>query len=417
MGTLSATQAQTSSGIASTPEPKRRLRIKLALFVVSFAVSMAAFVAFDYYYTQVSLPSTAIHNPNGLCFSRDAVRGFAFEPDCSCTRRWLGSSYEFKTNSLGFRDESIREVPATDARPRILILGASASEGMTDWPDSVIGRVARDFPQYDFLNGSVEGYSPSNYLNTERMVSQRGVDFDEAIVFLDIADVQNEAAFFHDKDSSGAVGLPGRKASESSAYSNARLGISDHLLLTNDVFQFFEKTLVGLGWYHLDMGHGGNEFDLERSAWTYRKVSDTESYEIGYAPLGVEGGIAKEKAKMDILYRELRERNIPLSVVVSPWPAQLAHDNVDSREVRIWREWCQGKCKRFVDLFPAFFALKSHCPPLQPGCWYLNDFVFGDVHYNAAGDAVFADVLTQSLQQVPATKRRLSMEATAASDR
>ena len=406
--TLSAIRTNPSPVTAGAPNSKGHIVIKLMLFLVSLIVSVAAFLGVDYCYTKASLGLTAVHNAHGLCFSRDPVRAFGFQPYCSCIRQWLGNSYEFKTNSLGFRDESTREVPATDSRPRILILGDSAPEGMTDWHDSFIGRVATKFPQYEFLNGSVEGYSPSNYLNTERMVVHEGIDFDEVIVFIDISDAQDEAAFFHDKDSSGAVGLPSRKLSRSSLYSDARLWISKNLLLTSDVFQFFEKALIGLGWYHLDLGHGGNEFDLERSAWTYRTVSDNDPYETGYAPLGLARGIAKEKAKMDVLYRELSERNIPISVVVFPWPAQLAHDTVDSREVRIWRAWCAGKCKRFVTLFPAFFAIKSGCPRTQPGCWYLNYFVFGDTHYNSVGNAVVADVLSRSLLQTPPIKRQPS---------
>ena len=384
---------------------KRQRRIKLALFLISLLFSIAAFVAIDYVYSKVVLGSAVSGGPHGFCFSRDPVRVFAFRPNCTCIRPWLGSSYEFNTNNLGFRDERIREVPLTSSRPRILVLGDSAPEGMTSWQDSFIGRVAANFPQYEFLNSSVEGYSPSNYLNTARMVMQRGIDFDEAIVFIDISDAQDEAAFFHDVDSSGAVATASQKLVKSSWYSEVRLWTNNNLLLTNDVFQFFERELVRLGWYHLDLGHGGNEFDLERSAWTYRSVSDTEPYETGYAPLGLERGIAKEKSKMDELWRELQQRNIPVSVVVYPWPAQLAHDGVDSRQVRIWREWCQGKCKRFVTLFPAFFAIKERCPRLQPGCWYLSHFIFGDTHYNSAGDAVAADVISKSLAEVPAAKR------------
>jgi len=401
---LNATPA---NAVATSPvviDLKRQRRIRLTLFLLSLIVSVAAFLAIDYAYSKVVLGSAVSGGPHGFCFSRDSVRGFAFQADCSCIRPWLGSSYEFDTNSLGFRDERVREVPLKSSRPRILILGDSMPEGMTSWKQSVIGRIATKFPHYEFLNGSVEGYSPSNYLNTTRMLFQDGIDFDEAIVFIDLSDAQDEAAFFHDADSSGAVAMANGKVAKSSWYSDTRLWINNNLLLTNDVFQFFEKELVRLGWYHLDLGHGGNEFDLERSAWTYRKVSDTAPYETGYAPLGLEGGIAKEKSKMDTLWHELQQRNIPISVVVYPWPAQLAHDKVDSRQVQIWREWCQGKCKRFVDLFPAFFAIKEQCPRFQPGCWYLNDFLFGDTHYNAAGDAVVAGVISHGLEQMPAKK-------------
>ncbi len=383
--------------------------------MASLVLSVAGFVGFDYFYSQAILHAAVSGGPHGFCFSRDPVRSFAFRPNCSCVRPWLGTSYEFKTNSLGFRDEEIREVPLSSSRPRILILGDSAPEGMTSWQDSFIGRIAARFPQYEFLNASVEGYSPSNYLNTARIVMKDRVEFDEAIVFVDISDAQDEAAFFHDTDGSGAVATASKKLAKGNAYSNLRLWINNNLLLTNDVFDFFEKALVRAGWYHLDLGHGGNEFDLERSAWTYRQVSDSEPYETGYAPLGLEGGIAREKSKMDTLWGELKERNIPLTVVVYPWPAQLAHDSVDSRQVRIWSDWCQGKCKRFITLFPEFFAVKEQCPRTQPGCWYLSHFIFGDTHFNSEGDAIVADVISKSLTENPPVKREAAGAASAAS--
>src|SRR5208337_1620915 len=113
------------------------------------------------------------------------------------------------------------------------------------------------------------------------------------------------------------------------------------------------------------------------------------------------------KPKMDLLWQELAKRNIPISVVVYPWPAQIAHDTIDSKQVRIWRDWCAGKCKRFVSLFPAFFAVKEQCPKSEPGCWYLSHFIFGDTHYNSTGDALAADVIIRSLAEEPPTKRPL----------
>ncbi len=401
---MSTAQINPTQADSISHDPRRQRNVKFKLFLLSLAVSIILFLAFDWLYSAAILRSAVAGNTEGFCFARDPVRHFAFQANCACTRPWLRDSYRFYTNSLGFRDEKIREVPVADFRPRILILGDSAPEGMTSWSDSFIGRVAANFPQYEFLNGSVEGYSPSNYLNTARMVFEKGIDIDEVIVFIDVSDVQDEAAFFHDKDASGAVGIANQKFSETNWYSDLRLGIGNHLLITNDLLQFFERNLVRFGWYHLELGHGGNEFDLERSAWTYRKVSDKDPYETGYAPLGVEGGIAREKTKMDQLWQGLQKRNIPISVVVYPWPAQIAHDTVDSRQVRIWRDWCEGKCKRFVTLFPAFFAVKEQCSKTQPGCWYLSHFIFGDTHFNSTGDALAARVISRSLEETPAAK-------------
>src|SRR5208337_271395 len=158
--------------------------MKLALLLASAIVSVIAFVAFDCIYTAAI---RRIHKPTvtASCGIRDPVRHHAFRPNCTSNFHWGGSQWEFHTNSLGFRDERVREVPLADSRPRILILGDSYTEGMIAWRDSYVGRIAARFPQYDFLNGGVASYSPSNYLNTARMVLATGVEFDEVIVFID----------------------------------------------------------------------------------------------------------------------------------------------------------------------------------------------------------------------------------------
>jgi len=285
------------------------------------------------------------------------------------------------------------------------MLGDSFTESMGSWDTSFVGRIAAKFPEYEILNGGVDGYSPSTYLSTARLALTSGLGFDEVIVFIDISDVQDEAALYFDVGRFGGVAMAPSQSYYTSRYSKLRFFVGKYLLLTNYVCEFVERNLVRLGLYHLNPGYGGNVFDRERSAWTYRPVSDVRPYEVGYAPLGVQGGIAKEKQKMNLLWQELAQRDIPLSVVVYPWPAQLVHDSVDSREVRIWREWCEGKCKRFVDAFPALFAAKEQCPKWEPGCWYVRDYIFGDVHFNAAGNAVIAAVVERALETAPPIKR------------
>jgi hypothetical protein len=232
----------------------------------------------------------------------------------------------------------------------------------------------------------------------------RGLKFDEVIVFLDLSDAQDEAAFYRDKTPTGAVDGPAVIRHNDSWYSSLRSFIKEHLLITNSIFDRLEHAAVRHGYYHLNVGHG-QLFDLPRSAWTYRAVSDSEPYEVGYAPLGVEAGIRKEEAKMTELWQLLRQRGIPISVVVYPWPAQIVHDSVDSRQVQIWRDWCNGKCKRFVSVFPEFFSVKASCSSGEPGCWYLQEFIFGDEHYSRAGNELVATAVGKSLEANPPVKR------------
>lgn len=403
--------------------------MKFVLVLGSCAFSAAAFITCDYFYSRVVLKnsrqntvlqdpgSTVSRGDSSRCRTADPVLFYAFKPNCATLKGWGRDSYEFFTNSLGFRDEKIRQIPLADARPRLLLLGDSFTEGMVAWGDSYAGRTAARFPQYDFLNGGVAGYSPSNYLNLARKLLAAGVEFDEVIVFLDISDTQDEAARYRDVDASGAVIRPELFRGTTTWYSRLRSRMNRQFLLTAYIFEFFERTLVKHGYDHLSFEQGGDMFDLETSAWTYRKVSDTDPPPAGYAPLGLEGGIAKEKAKLTLLWEELGKRHIPASIVVYPWPAQLVHDTADSRHVRIWRDWCEGKCKRFISLFPAFFAVKDQCPRSEPGCWYSKFFIFGDAHYNANGNALVAEAVIKSLEEVPPAKALTTGDDTAASKR
>jgi hypothetical protein len=124
--------------------------------------------------------------------------------------------------------------------------------------------------------------------------------------------------------------------------------------------------------------------DWTPSSWTY----DTNAS--GYGSMGVEGGIQKAKKKMDLLYKVLSGHGIALSVGVYPWPQQLLYDDENSRQVKIWREWCAGKCKSFFNHFPAFFQYKDKDPD------FVRDlFIWGDTHYNSHGHQVLANDLIE----------------------
>ena len=378
--------------------------IRGALLLGSVLISIIFFFALDGIFSAIVLHRHRLPGAGATCFQRDDERHHSLVANCQCERHWGKRSYPFATNNLGFRDQQTRDVPLAVDTPRVLLLGDSFTEGMDSWPDSFVGQLAARYPQYDFFNGGVESYAPSNYLNVTRQLLDRGLKFDEVIVFIDLSDAQDEAAFYRDKDPSGAVDGPAKIVHNHNWYSSLRAFITEHLLITNGVFDHLERLAVKHGIYELNVGNG-QLFDLPRSAWTYRAVSDSEPYDIGYAPLGLEAGLRKEETKMTQLWQLLQQRGIPVSVVVYPWPAQIAHDKIDSRQVQMWRDWCNGKCQRFISVFPEFFAVKEACPPGKAGCWYMQEFIFGDEHYSSAGNALVAGAVGKSLEANPPGKR------------
>jgi hypothetical protein len=398
----------------------KKFWMRLSLAAFSFGVCAVAFVTVDWVRTTELLRrhSVATSLPDNPCRLHDPMRDHSYKPNCHATAQWGGDSYAFSTNSIGLRDREVRDLSAVGGRPRVLLLGDSFTEGMTPWKDTYAAMLAARFPQYEILNGGVIGYSPSTYLNTARLLLQKGIQFDEVIVFVDISDVQDEAAIWQDVGSSGAVGLYPRRPWVFPQFEQSRDWVAHHLLLTDELIKLGQRALVASGYYHLTIGLFGNVFDMGWDAWTYREVDETRGfYEAGgagYAPLGVEGGVIKAQEKMRFLWEDLKERGIPLSVVVHPHPAQLAHDTVDSRQVLIWRSWCEGKCKRFINVFPAFFAARDKCPWFERGCWYGKYFIFGDVHYNGSGNALEAKVVGDALAASPVEKRRHTILSNAA---
>lgn len=346
----------------------------------------------------------------------DPIREHVLKPNCATTFQWGGLTYDVRTNSLGFRDENVRDIPPVIDKPRILMLGDSFTQGMIAWKDSYIGMIAAHFPQYDVLNGAVVSYSPSNYYNTARIVLDQGVHIDEVIVFIDISDVADEAHIYQDVDASGAVAL---RPKNKDIQTETRIAmwdspLADRFLVTNALYVIVKRVLVSLGFYRFATSSFSSPFDSTRGAWTYKSDEEIKREGItSYEPLGVEGGIAKEKSKMTRLWEELSKRNIPLSVVVYPWPSQLIHEKSESREVTIWRDWCAGKCKQFINVFPVFKAVQDGCPRIQPGCWYQKSYVFGDVHFNRFGNSLVADTVIKSLDQSPPVKLPLEKEQAA----
>ncbi len=126
---------------------------------------------------------------------------------------------------------------------------------------------------------------------------------------------------------------------------------------------------------------------------SYRIGWSIPNYDVGdtYAPLGVDGGIARALLHMQALADLLRQRHIGLTVAVYPWPLSLVQADPAGRWVAIWRQFRVSNCKAFVDTFPDFMAARdAHAD------WYERYFVSGDAHFSAAGHRIVFDALTRA---------------------
>lgn len=317
----------------------------------------------------------------------DARYSHGLKPNFAGWDTWGRSRYRLFTNSLGFRDAAVREVPAKAASRRVILIGDSFAEALgIDFEESFAGLLYRAgqarSEKVEVLNAGVLSYSPVIYYRKIKYLLDAGLQFDEVVVFSDVSDVQDEAIGYFCFDEHPEY----RRYCDPAPVAPARKRLADYFVITDGSLRIARLSFYSLIGYKRFHTRG-----YARGGWTIA------GFDVGnrYAPLGIAGGIERSLKNMQALADLLRARGIPLTIVVYPWPMQLALDDRDSRQVKIWREFCARNCKAFIDLFPVFFAQKDAHPD-----WYERLFIDGDQHFNAAGNRlIFEEVAKQLLPQ------------------
>ena len=319
---------------------------------------------------------------------------------------WGAAHYTISTNSLGFRDSTVRVVKLAPKKPvRVLFLGDSFTEGVgLPWEKTYVGLFQSHFPDIEVLNAGVIGYSPSIYLRQVERLLSSGFLITHVIVYIDISDVQDEALCKFDQfgnvidsgfvvDPFARVGDPPGTIQYYHAPGPTPVAGFWHSLLSN--FRITRYLVQEVLYFSKDGRERGSD-RLVKSMWTVMG----SNLQYGYGDLGVGGGIEKELHNMDQLADVLRKKGVGFSVAVYPWPDQLQYDVAESREVIIWRSWCKrNRCERFINHFPDLFALKSQSN------WRDLVYIHGDVHFNTRGNEIIATRLAGEMASVLEQRR------------
>jgi lysophospholipase L1-like esterase len=323
---------------------------------------------------------------------------------------WGDHRYKFYTDSLGFRDAAVRNVAAQPSGRRVLLMGDSFTEGTgVAFEDSFAGRLVAAGQKLaepiEFLDAGVISYSPALYLRKIRYLIDQGLRFDEAIVFSDVSDVRDEATnyFCHDDDPRYQAYCPAEERAfyASLCTAEARAGcqagerqpygrppveafLTRHFAMTDRI--------RALAKFRIQQWLGNRRREMlaptAETAWLFSGTGLEDTY----APLGIKGGIARSLANMGALADLLRQRGIAFTIVVYPWPVQLARREPHDRQSDLWRDFCASRCKAFIDLTPAFAAAAQGRDD-----WYERLFISGDFHFSPAGHELMFRALSEHL--------------------
>lgn len=353
---------------------RKETQTKLALAVGSAVLAFCLAVGMDFALSQAGWFGL-IHDP--MLRVQHPIYHHSLSPGLCTWEKWGGSRYRICTNSLGYRDAEPREVGREPARPRVLFIGDSFTEGVgMPWENTFAGLFAARHPEIEVLNAGVVSYAHSVYLAKVRALLEEGYRVDHVVVFLDISDIRDEARYdIGDGDAVIRVDQPRASAWEMRV---ENFGKANFKALSN-VTDFIDDLFS-------DSGLAPGILSAYCGAWTF---ADWEGLRPHYPPLGVAKAIDQARDRMDRLHDLLRVKGIKLSLAVYPWPGQMAFDQADSLQVRLWKDWCQGRCAHFVDGFASFFAYRD----AHPADWLRDLYIDGDVHFNELGNRLLADRL------------------------
>jgi len=309
---------------------------------------------------------------------------------------WGPLRYKVRTNSLGFRDRVVRDIPLVSPKRRILFIGDSFTEGVgvdyeRTFPALIEDALVKRDASVEVLDAAAASYFPGIYLAKVRHLLNAGLSVSEVIVCIDISDADDEASEVYPPEapesaspvstataagaaptaapSSGASAPEGAHMTGALKPNAFLVFLHDHTLVTFNVLKALKDAIAP---------PLPPEVVSPRGLWTVREDA-WETF----------GAIGNERCvrHMDELARILAARKIPLTVAVYPWPAQVYFHDIDSKQVRIWRDWAARRGARFVNVFPAFV---TNDPPMETIHRY---FIAGDVHWNEAGHRLVAETI------------------------
>ncbi|MGZ3319858.1 MAG: hypothetical protein ACXU9C_02625 [Xanthobacteraceae bacterium] len=354
-----------------------------------FVYCLLLFLVFDFAYSTLTMGeetarSSRVANP---------VYDHGFAADFDGYDLWGELRYRLITDSLGFKDASVRKVPLKADSRRILLIGDSFAEGIgMSFEDSFAGQLSRAGQErsekIEFLNAGVASYSPSIYYSKIKYLLESGLQFDEVVLFSDPSDVTDEATsyFCLDEDPKYRAHCTPAEGSMQTVASPPKKPdfFIDRFVVTNRVRITIKQSIQS----YLGNRRRSINTDHARIGWTIPGFDASKENQ----PLGVDGGIARSLENMGRLSDLLAARHIPLTIVVYPWAQQIAQGDRDSRQVALWRDFCPGRCKAFINLYPAFFAAAD-----ADKNWYEHLYLLGDDHFSVEGNRMMFRELAKRL--------------------
>lgn len=286
----------------------------------------------------------------------------------------------FCTDNHGFRSQCDK---INEKEFDIGFMGDSFVEGTSEnFEDTFVGIFSSARSNLKIANLGITSYAPSIYYSKMKYLLSNGYKFKHIIFFIDVSDLYDDSVFYKLNDD-GTIS----ERNEKEKGLKRRKFLRTNFPLTN-YYMFVIKKNTQIKNTSPPVKKNIPNFNKKatiKAQWTYYNKDNHPDYNLSI--LDSQRLLIKT---MNKTYELLKKNNIKMSLAVYPWPQQLKNDNVNSKHVTMWKEFCNKKCVKFIDFFPFFFEKKSKSSFLEV---YKKYYYWNDIHFNAVGNKVIADRL------------------------
>jgi len=367
-----------------------------SLFLLSLLLPVLFFIGADFIYTRIK--PVDLNGVSSLLESKD-MGWYELKPNQRLIEQWgPDKSFLVTTDENGFRTAN------SDSKVGLgefVFLGDSFTFGQNEWEDSFVGMFDRSIDAKVFNTG-VPSYSPTAYLYTYKKILNKKILKPQhtVIIGLDISDVQDEAAYYINKDGKShpikrqeVDGVPHKPKY---TYKEFYSFLSKHFRASSKIVKFIHDSSF--------FSPPQDVFLAPRSAFTWedwRALNQRYGDEykdgrlermVGYLPLGVEGGLSAIEAKISEIIKLSSKEHSKVYILIYPWPAQIKFEQKFN-----WSEWVLGMCLRvgctgIIDAQPLILEYRNN-----HSNWYHDLYTSGDIHFNKRGNELVYQAIKEQI--------------------
>jgi hypothetical protein len=375
---------------------------KIFLVLIILLFDLVIILACDFFWGRGLVPQKMdeSHKP----YAQKDNGWYELKPSFDGHDQYGSLKYKVKTDPFGFRiNENTDNQNPGELRASVIFLGDSFTYGINGpWNDIFVGQYAKNTKK-QVINAGVSSYSPTAYLYQYK----KALNLDllskghSVVIGVDISDVQDEAAYWTDGPSHPVkqIWRNSLNSDKNSKPINSGSSATRYLVKFKE---FFPVTTLSLQYLRaLFSGPSYDQIVLAQSSYTrsgfthmdWNDLNKTSPFEGdgGYKPLGVEAGLSRLDRKIEEINKLAKVENARVYLLIYPWPAQIMYKDKYSWGLHIEKLCKKIKCSGVIDLIDelrqeANFRKKN---------WYSDWYVYGDIHFNSAGNEIIAKKLSQ----------------------